>query len=112
MYDFHYFIKHKYGNNTKLLFTDTDSRCYEIQIDNSYKDMKAHLSNYINDFCDDTNKKVIDKFKDECAVNPIKELEFVGLRSKMFSIKTENGLEARKAKEIRRDKIDHNDYKI
>ncbi len=41
----------KYGNNGKMLFTDTDSLCYEIQTDDVYKDMKANsdlfdLSNY------------------------------------------------------------------
>ncbi len=49
------------------------------------------------------------KFKDECAVNPIKE--FVGLRSKIYSIKTEDGSEAKKAKGIKTDKIGHDDYK-
>lgn len=39
MYDFHYhYIKEKYGNNAKLLFTDTDSLTYEIQEKDVYKD--------------------------------------------------------------------------
>ena len=39
MYDFHYhYIKEKYGNSAKLLFTDTDSLTYEIQEKDVYKD--------------------------------------------------------------------------
>ena len=39
MYEFHYdYIKNKYGNNSKLLFTDADSLLYEIKIRDVYED--------------------------------------------------------------------------
>ena len=39
MHKFHYdYIKNKYGNNSRLLFTDTDSLKYEIKTENVYKD--------------------------------------------------------------------------
>ena len=39
MYDFHYnYIKKKYGNRARLLFTDTDSLTYEIEAEDVWKD--------------------------------------------------------------------------
>ena len=39
MYDFHYnYIKKKYGDRARLLFTDTDSLTYEIEAEDVYKD--------------------------------------------------------------------------
>ena len=44
MYDFHYnYIKSKYGNNAKLLFTDTDSLCYEITTEDFLKDISKNV---------------------------------------------------------------------
>ena len=40
MYSFHYkYVKEKYGSRAKLLFTDTDSLCYEITTQDLYQDL-------------------------------------------------------------------------
>ena len=95
MYDFHYnFIKEKYGDLVKLLFTDTDSLCYHIETDDVYEDFYRFKDLFDNSdykksskFFFDENKKVIRKFKDEAAGNPI--VSFAGLKSKMYSYETE-----------------------
>ena len=92
MYDFHYgYIKQKYGNNAQLCFTDTDSLLYDVHTDDIYSDMKEdHTLFDFSDYPEDhplhstNNKKVLGKMKDETASIPIKE--FVGLRSKMYSL--------------------------
>lgn len=75
MHDFHYnYIKSKYGDKTKLLFTDTDSLTYEIEADDVHQDFwqendKFNNSDYQEDspYFDKPNKKVIGKFKEEAA---------------------------------------------
>ena len=92
MYQFHYqHILKRYGSNAKLLFTDTDSLCYEIITPDIYADMKEDINLYdTSDYPKDhpnysaKNCKVIGKFKDEC--NGVPPVEFVGLRAKMYSI--------------------------
>ena len=91
MYDFHYnFIKKNI--NAKLLFTDTDSLTYEIKSENAYEEFFKwkdlfDFSNYSKDskFFDDAYKKVIGKMKD--TFDRVIATEFVGLKSKMYSIK-------------------------
>ena len=91
IYSFHYDFMKNIFNNFKLLFTDTDSLCYEICNENPYEKLYEHkeyfdLSNCSKNskyFCND-NKKVLGKMKDEYGGNVIKE--FIGLRSKMYSI--------------------------
>ena len=121
MYDFHYnYIKSQYGDKARLLFTDTDSLTYEIEADDVYQDFwkDKHLfdnSDYPKNspFFDDSNKKVIGKFKDEAAGIPI--VEFVGLRSKMYSYMKDNEKGSRTAKGIKKNvikqKIQHDNYK-
>ena len=44
MYDFHYnYIKTKYGDKAKLLFTDTDTLAYEIRTKDFYKDINPDI---------------------------------------------------------------------
>ena len=121
MYDFHYnYIKKKYGTDVKLLFTDTDSLCYEIKTQDAYDDCykDKHLFDFSdynkdNEYYDDTNKKVIGKFKDETAGIPI--TEFVGLRSKLYSYVLDNEQNVKKCKGIKKNvvkkEINHQNYK-
>ena len=74
------------------MFTDIDSLTYEIKSENVYEDFFKwkdlfDFSNYSKDskIFDNTNKKVIGKMKDEFGGVIIDE--FVGLKSKMYSIK-------------------------
>ena len=114
MYDFHYnYIKCKYGDKAKLLFTDTDSLTYEIETADPYIDFfqdkdKFDNSNYNKNspYYFDENKKVIGKFKDEAAGIPV--TEFVGLRSKMYSLSYDNNESKRTAKGIKKDVIKNN----
>ena len=104
MYDFHYnFIKKKL--NAALLFTDTDSLTYEIKSKNVYEEFFKweglfDFSNYSKDSMsfNETNKKVIVKTKDEFG--EVIVTEFVGLKSKMYSIKKIDGKEHNTAKGV------------
>ena len=121
MYDFHYnFIKQKHGNNAKLLFTDTVSLTYEIETADIYQDFWSNKPIFDNSdyskeshFYDSTNKKVIGNFKDEAA--GISIIEFVGLRSKMYSYMKDNDQECKIGKGIKKNvikkNIHHKNYK-
>ena len=114
MYQFHYDYVLKTFNDAKLLFTDTDSLVYKIKDGNVYKQCfkDKHLfdfSGYSKDsmYYDDSNKKALDKMKDE--FNDVKIDEFVGLKSKMYSLIACNDKEVNKAKGVNL-KLRHKEY--
>ena len=110
MYDFHYnYIKTKYGDKAKLLFTDTDALAYEITTKDFYKDMNPDIEKRFDTSDYPTNRpfgiktglnsKVLEMFKDEADGKQI--VEFVGLRAKLYSYKMLDGSED---KNVRGDK--------
>ena len=100
---------------------DTDSLIYEINTKDFYKDLEGEELNYFFDFSnynknhvlfDESKKKAYGYIKDETNGRPI--LEFIGLKSKMYSIlladenkRTAKGLQ----RAILKKYITHNDYK-
>ena len=122
MYDFHYnYIKQKYGDKAKLLFTDTDSLMYEIETEDFYADIKDDAESRFDTSEYPTglpikagvNKKVIGMFKDEACGKQIEE--FVGLRAKLYSYKISGEEDHKKCKGVKkavvRKTITHDDYK-
>ena len=111
MYDFHYnYIKPKYGERAKLLFTDTDSLAYEIETKDFYRDISSDVKskfdtsnypkNHPSGILTGVNKKVIGMFKDEAAGKQI--AEFVGLRAKLYSYRVEESYEEKKCKGVKK----------
>ena len=124
MYDFHYnYVKPKYGDKAKLLFTDTDSLMYEIQTEDFYKDISEDVKdrfdtsgypeNHPSGIPTGINNKVLGMFKDEAAGKNI--IEFVGLRAKLYSLKMEDGKANKKCKGVKKQVVEksitHEDYK-
>ena len=119
MYDFHYnYIQKKYPD-AQLLFTDTDSLTYHIKTEDIYRDFLADRELFDNsdyspnsEFYFSENKKVIGQFKDETAGMPIRD--FIGLKSKMYSVSLDSGKNSKKAKGVKKNVIkkgiSHQDY--
>ena len=46
MYEYHYdYIKNKYGDKSRLLFTDTASLMYEIKTEDAYENFSSDKEN-------------------------------------------------------------------
>ena len=104
MYEFHYkYIKSKFDAN--LLFTDTDSLVYEINAEDVYENFcedKGFF--YFNDYSLNSLKffdpvyEVITKMKDDFKGRIVSE--FIGLKSKIYSLVDADDEEVTKAKGV------------
>ena len=112
MYKFHHdHSKNKYDNNSRLLFTDTDSSMYEMPEmktkdayeDFSYEKEMFYFSNYSTNskYYNSSNKLAARKMKDKAGV-AIKES--VGIKPKMYSYLVDDNREHKTAK-IKKVKI-------
>ena len=123
IYDFHYrYIIPKFGPKQKLLFTDTDSLCYEIETEDFFEDIADDVEKMFDTSNFDKNhssgiqgknKKVPGMMKDEAGGKIIEG--FVGLRAKLYSYKMFEGKEEKKCKGIKKavikKQISFDDYK-
>ena len=124
MYQFHYdVIKKNWPDDVSTLcFTDTDSFLYHFKVNDIHQDivdkkLTSHFdfSKYpkTHDMYCTNNEGVLGKFKDECSGKPIEE--FIGLRSKMYSIQLGCGKQKKAAagvkKSVAEKKLKHEMYR-
>lgn len=122
MYEFHYgFIqKHFNYSDCQIQYTDTDSFLYEFKCDDIFEFIKNNPNQFdTSDFPENNpygiqrlNKKVVGVMKDEYSGEIIKE--FIGLRSKMYTIKTNGNKILKKGKGVKKNilnkKVSFEDY--
>ena len=123
LYQFHYDVMPKLVGDDKfsLLYTDTDSLIYNIETDDIYRRIKANIEHFdTSDFPSPNpydiprvNKKIVGLMKDECSGEPM--TEFVGLRSKMYSVRVNGEDKLKKCKGVKygvvQRTIQFDDYK-
>ena len=113
MYKFYYeYLKPKYNDQYKLLFTDTDSLCCQIETPDLHEDMGEAMdlfdtSNFEpnHPLYSKKNHRVLGKMKSETGSTP--PLEFVGLRAKMYSLSSGNKSQT-KVKGIKKNYVKKN----
>ena len=105
MYEFWYdYVKVKYEDTVRLCYMDTDSFALNVTTKDFYKDISEDVKDRFdtsNFYCDrplprGVNKKVVGLMKDELGGSII--IEFVALRPKPYSYRTDDLVELKKAK--------------
>ena len=121
MFKFHYEVMKPNFPESVLCFTDTDSFLYHLTCENLYGNHLQRLRDHFdfsnlasdNPLFSNANRAVVGKFKDETSGVPIRE--FVGLRSKCYSILTGAGKQKHTAAGVKkcvRDKeLNHELYR-
>ena len=103
-----------------ILEDDTDSLTYEIETEDVYQDFWNEENKFDNcdynehsPYFDKTDKKVLGECEDEASGMPV--VEFIGLRSKMYSYMRDNEKGGKTAKRIKKNvmkkDIKHENYK-
>lgn len=113
MYNFHYeYMRPKYKENLLLNYMDTDSFIYTITTDDFYSDIREDVNTHFDtsDYSSDNpynlplvNKKVVGLMKDENCGRIMRE--FIGLRSKMYSIDVIGSKVVKKAKGVKQTAV-------
>lgn len=106
IYGFFYdFLKPTYGENIKLLYTDTDSLIIFVKTKNFYDDMKLHIDKFDTSNYDTNNiynmpitESVVGKFKDEMKGRVIQS--YYGLCAKTYCVNVDN-IVKKKAKGVK-----------
>jgi hypothetical protein len=125
MMEFHYGVVEKeFSNKYELIYSDTDSMVYNFKHPDIYdwiKNNKHHFDlseSERPELKDNTNKKVLGKFKDEN--NSLLITEFLALNPKVYSFKYQHELNSTDVKNkktlkgvsktVVKKEIDHKDY--